>query len=183
MKTLKYFFLVLVVLAGCARFPNPLVRIRPDYSMVPEDELRAFALKVETSVFNGEREPDLGSYTSLAAENEEVRQAIRTRAARAHLIKAFLDTGFAYEQKSGTIAIIRSREYKKATDSRKRDQNALLVMSENANRWALYEALVKASNWPPAALGTVQHTFYEARVSVMNSGWKYETPDGSIVVK
>lgn len=172
--------ITLCLLAGCAGMANPFLKIKPDYSQVPEDELRSFARAVEQFVVQGEREPVFESYPSIATDDAELKQAVRTRAARAHLIQALLDSGFAYEQKSGTIAILRTREYKRATDRRKRDQDALLVMSENANRWTLYETLVKASNWPPAGLGAVQHAFYEARCDLLSPGQKYEAPDGGI---
>ena len=176
-------FIGLFFLVGCASIGNPFLKIAPDYSTVPEEELRAFATEVEQHIMQGEREPAFDSYPTIKTDQEELRQAIRTRAARAPLIKEFLDSGFAYEQKSGTIAIIRSREYKRATDRRRRDQNALLVMSENANRWTLYEALVESSHWPPAALGAVQDAFFEARRDLLSPGQKYQEPDGGIAVK
>jgi hypothetical protein len=178
--------LLLVVLftaVGCASLGNPFLNIKPDYSKVPEEELRALAQAVEKSVAQGEREPALNDYPSIKMDSEEVKQAIRTRAARAHLVQELLNTGFAYEQKSSTIATIRSREYKQATNSRKRDQDALLVMSENANRWALYEGLVKASNWSPGALGAVQDAFFQARVEILSPGQKYEGPKGETLTK
>lgn len=176
-------FIVLFLLVGCASIGNPFLKIAPDYSTVPEEELRAFAKEVEQFVILGEREPAFDKYPTINTDQEELRQAIRTRAARAHLVKELLDSGFAYEQKSGTIAIIRSREYKRATDRRQRDQNALLVMSENANRWTLYEALVESSHWPPAALGAVQDAFFEARCDLLTPGQKYQTPDGALTSK
>lgn len=169
--------------AGCASIGNPFTKLTPDYSTVPEEELRAFAGAVEQFVLQGEREPTFEDYPSIATDNEEIRQAIRTRAARAEILRELLDTGFAYEQKSGTVSIIRSRDYKRSTDKRKRDQNALLVMSENANRWTLYETLVKASHWQPGSLGAVQNAFFEARRDLLSPGQKYEGPDGNLVEK
>ena len=98
--------------AGCASIGNPFTKLTPDYSTVPEEELRAFAGAVEQFVLQGEREPTFEDYPSIATDNEEIRQAIRTRAARAEILRELLDTGFAYEQKSGTVSIIRSRDYK-----------------------------------------------------------------------
>ncbi|MFA7691637.1 MAG: DUF1318 domain-containing protein [Candidatus Hydrogenedentes bacterium] len=176
-------FSLMFLLVGCAHIGNPFTTLRPDYSIVPEDELRAFAKVVEQFVLQGEREPQLGEFPSIASDNEDVLQAIRTRAARSELLQELLDTGFAYEQKSGTISIIRSKAYKRASDKSTRDQNALLVMGENANRWTLYETLVKASGWKPGSLGAVQHAFFEARCELLSSGQRYETPDGTIVTK
>ena len=175
--------LVLVLTCGCASIGNPFTRIRPDYSTVPEEELRNFAAAVEQFVIQGEREPVFEDFPSIDTKNEEIMQAIRTRAARSQLMQEFLSSGFAYEQRGGTVAILRTRDYKKATDKRKRDQNALLVMSENANRWTLYESLVKTSNWAPGSLGAVQDAFFEARCALLSPGQTYEGPDGDLVVK
>ena len=182
-KRIVFVCAAMALTAGCASVGNPFFRLKPDYSQVPEDELRAFARSVEQFVLQGERDPVFGAYTAISTENDELRQAIRTRAARSQLVQDLLNSGFAYEQKSGTIATIRTREYKRATDRRKRDQDALLVMSENANRWTLYETLVKASNWPPGALGAVQHAFFEARRDLLSPGQKYEGPGGEMLAR
>ena len=94
-----------------------------------------------------------------------------------------LSSGFALEQKDGLIAILRSRDYKKATTSDDRDRNALVVMSENANRWSIYEGIVKFSNLSPKSLSAVQDAFFRARVELMESGQKYQDDEGKTVVK
>ena len=174
---------VLLLVSGCVSLGNPFLKLKPDYSTVPEEELKAFAAEVEQFVIDGEREPAFDTYASIVTDNEEFRQAIRMRAARSQLIQDLLNSRFAYEHKSGTIATIPTREYKRATDRRKRDQDALVVINENANRWTLYESLVKASHWQPGALGAVQDAFFNARVDLLSPGQKYQEPDGATVAK
>jgi len=176
-------FMVLILVSGCVSIGNPFLKIKPDYSTVPAEELKAFAREIEQYVVDGEREPAFDTYPSIKADNEEIQQAIRMRAARSHLIQELLNSGFAYEQKAGTIATIRTREYKRATDRHKRDQDALVVINENANRWTLYESLVKASHWQPGALGAVQDAFFEARRDLLAPGQKFQESDDSIVAK
>ena len=106
-----------------------------------------------------------------------------TRAARAALVDQLLSTGFAAEQPNGTITLLRSGEYKKATSARERDKNALVVMSENQNRWTIYEGIVKASNLRAKSLPAVQDAFYKARVELLQAGQKYEDPSGAVVEK
>lgn len=173
----------LLLATGCAGIGGTFVKLRPDYSNVPAEELRAAAVAIETAVFQGEREPQLAEYPGVVLNEAEILQAVRTRAARATLVQELLASGHAYEQKSGTIKMLNTREYKRATTSRERDQNALLVMSENQNRWTLYEGILKASEWSPGALGAVQHSFFEARFALMRPGWKYEDENGAIVSK
>lgn len=182
MKTTPYLMIALLLtLTACARITSPFTSMRPDYSNVPEAELTAFALAVEQAVRDGERNAVFEGYPGVATDNEEILQAINTRVARAELVQALLDSGHAYEQAQGTICIIRSRDYKNQTSRRERDQNALLVMSENGNRWTLYEGLLKASNWQRKSLGAVQESFFNARVQSMPSGQLYENSDGQIV--
>ncbi len=174
---------VLLAFAGCAGVTSPFVGLRPDYSKVPEDELRAAARAVEEAVSRGEREPALDAFPGVVLDTTEIRQAIRARAARAELVSNLLDTGFAYEQRNGTIKMINSREYRRGSSARERDQNALVVMSENQNRWTLYEGIRKESRWPAGALGAVQHSFYQARVAFLAPGHQYEDEQGNIVRK
>ncbi|HDP35247.1 MAG TPA: hypothetical protein ENN29_09085 [Candidatus Hydrogenedentes bacterium] len=170
----------LLLAAGCAGVGGSFIKLRPDYSKVPEAELRAAANAIEKAVQQGEREPALDVFPGVALDTPEIRQAIHTRAARVALINDLLNSGHAFEQRGGTIKILNSRDYKRSTTSRQRDQNALLVMSENQSRWTLYEGILKASQWPPGALGAVQHSFFEARVALMPGGQKYEDAQGNI---
>ena len=69
--------LVLVLTSGCASIGNPFTRIRPDYSTVPEQELRDFAAAVEQFVVQGEREPVFADFPSIDTKNEEIMQQVR----------------------------------------------------------------------------------------------------------
>jgi len=174
---------VLSLSLGCASIGSSFIKLRPDFSDVPESELRAAATAIETAVVQEVREPQLGDFPGVVLDSPEIAQSLRTRAARYSLVKKFLASGHAVEQKNGTLKIINSREYKKGTTPRERDQNALLVMGENQSRWALYEGIAKASNWPSGALGAIQQSFYEARVALLEPGVKYEDADGNVAIK
>ncbi|MCK5862962.1 MAG: DUF1318 domain-containing protein [Candidatus Hydrogenedentes bacterium] len=174
---------VLLVSIGCARMGSSFIKMRPDYTQVPEVELRAAAAALEKAAIQGEQEPNLDGFAGVVLDTPEIAQAIRTRALRASLFADLVESGHVYEQKNGTIKIINSREYKRVASSKERDRNAVLVMSENQNRWTLYEGVVEASQWSPGALAAVQHCFYEARVALMKAGGKYEDEQGNIVVK
>jgi hypothetical protein len=171
------------LLCGCGTISSSFGRMSPDYANVPADALKTAASNIEKAVKKGNRELVLTNLDGLALDSPEINQAVRTRAARAELIGKLLATGFAVEQKDGLISVMRSREYKKATTSDERDRNALLVMSENANRWSMYEGMVKLSNLAPRALSTVQDAFYRARVELLESGQKYQDDSGQTVVK
>ena len=172
--------LVLVAgLSGCHTF----VKMKPDYAELPVDTLREIAVQIEQAVKDGEREPQIEDRGGVVLSTDTIKQAIRTRAARAHLVEAFLQTGHAWERRNGMLEIIRSREYKKFGTSRDRDRNAMVIMGEGADRWALYEGIIDAGNFPGKSLGAVQRIFFEARLEVLSDGVKYEDESGNVAYK
>ncbi len=171
------------LLCGCAAISSTFGHAKPNYSTVPADALKKAAQTIERAVKDGNRDLVLADQDILKFSAPEIVQAIRTRAARAQLVTKLLSTGFAVEHKDGLIDILRGRDYKKATTSDERDRNALLVMSENANRWSIYEGVVKFSKLPPRSLSAVQDAFFQARVELLVSGQKYQDDAGKTVVK
>lgn len=159
------------------------VHVAPDYSALPQEELMKTAQYIEEKIWAGEREPDLSKNTGINLDTPQIKQAIRTRAVRQELIKDLLDKGFVYEQNGGLIAIQRNNAYKRSTTRQQRDKNALVVMGENSDRWALYEGILKANNYPPKSLSAIQDTFYRARIQCLQQGHKYQTPNGKIIQK
>jgi hypothetical protein len=153
----------------------------PDYADIPVEGLRTIATDIERAVVDGVREPSLTSQDGIVVNSEAIQQAIRTRAARSELITAFRDTGHVAEMRNGLIDIIGSREYEKSTRRGDRARNALLIMSENDDRWILYESILNDNNFPPRSLGAVQRTFYEARITVLSNGQRYEDESGELV--
>ena len=172
MKMLVGSLIIGFCIAGCST-TNSLVHLAPDYSELPVDELRVLATEIETVVSAGREEFTLENTGGLAMGDSAIQQAIRTRAIRHPLISELLDTGFAAEGRNGLIAIKRSSAYKKATSSRQRDRDAMLVMSENRNRWTIYEGLQEANGWSPGSLSAVQETFFRARVPLMKAGQQH----------
>lgn len=183
MRTNVAWVLVVVMGAGCSSLSNPLARMKPDYSLLPVEAMRTVAQEIETAVAKGERNPKIPNQGGIVVNTDDLRQAIRTRAARAALISSLLDTGFAYEDNHGLITILRTAAYKKSGTSQDRDRNAVAVISENQSRWALYEGIIKASHLSPKALGAVQAIFHSARVNVLKEGQKYQDKTGKIQVK
>lgn len=174
MKNSVVFVLTVLVLAGCST-TNAFISMKPDYSALPADDLKAVAASIETIVAEGQEEFTLESIGGLVVDTPEIHQAVRTRAIRQPLVSEFLDGGFGIEEDNGLIAVQRSGAYKKATTSQQRDREALVVMSENKNRWTIYEGLLKANNWPPASLSAIQETFFQVRVPLLKSGQQHES--------
>ncbi|MBX7257097.1 MAG: hypothetical protein K1Y02_12110 [Candidatus Hydrogenedentes bacterium] len=173
------FFVALTMLCGCHTF----MKMKPDYADMPADSIRAVAAEIEAAIQEGNREPQIADRDGVVVNTDAVKQAIRTRAIRYELIKAFLETGHAAEMNNGLVNVIRSREYKKFGTSRDRNRTALLIVSENGDRWAIYEGILKASNFRGKSLNAIQDVFYQERVKLLPSGLKYQDESGKIVAK
>lgn len=172
-----------IVVAGCQSVPNPFVHMTPDYSEVPTEQVEAVAAEIEAAVASGNRDFSLSDRDGLIVADERVIQGVRTRIARSELIGEFLDSGHAWERSNGLVAILRTREYKKAKRRREKDRDALLIVSENQDRWAIYEGLVNANNLSPRALSAIQEIFYKARIPLLDEGNAYEDLSGNLVRK
>ncbi len=164
---------------GCHSF----VRMKPDYAELPADALREIASSIEQAVADGVRSPSLPSLDGIVLSGDAVTQSIRTRAARSELIVGFRETGHAAEMRNGTIKIMNSREYKKESRRGDRSRNALLIMSENNDRWTLYEGLVEDNNFPPRSLSAIQRIFFEARVETLGPGQHFEDANSDLVAQ
>jgi len=182
MRNMTIALALVLALAGC-NTANPFVRLAPDYSEVPKEALEEVALAVEEAVARGDREAVIEGRDGIVLDTPEIRQALRVRAARYEVVRDLLDTGHLYEGASGTIYIERTSAYKKAYSGSQRDRHAMVVQEENKSRWTLYEGIVRASNLSPRALSAVQETFFQARLSLMKPGQRYEDPSGAIVSK
>ncbi len=175
--------LLVAVAGGCQSVVQPFVSLKPDYTKLPADTLREIAREIETAVAEGNRDPQIADRDGIVVSDDVVRQAIRTRAARNERLSEFRATGFAYEKRNGLAEVRTGRDYQRATSRRERDRNALLVMSENQDRWALYEGIQDASRLAPAALPAIQRIFYEERIKLLPPGQPYEDDSGNIVTK
>lgn len=175
--------LSLVIVAGCHTVTNPFVHQKPDYEGVPMDALKAVALAVEQAVERGDRDAVIADQGGIVLNDQVIRQAIRTRAIRSVLVNEMRSSGFASEKRNGLLYILRSGNYRKATTSKDRDRDAGIVMSENSDRWTLYEGILQASNLPSRSLSAVAEAFFEARIQCMANGQAYEDASGALVVK
>ncbi len=171
-----------ITLVGCQSIGVPFLAARPDYSEVPVETLREVARDIERIVADEQREFTLADRSGIVVSAEDVRHAIRTRAARHELLSMLLDSGHAWERRHGHVWIIRTREYRDFGTSRDRDRYALMVDGESADRWTIYEGIVRDSNLSPKALPAVQRIFFEERVRLMAPGQKYETESGEVAV-
>ena len=185
----KFSVLVTLLIVGCSTSSVPLMggggpfNSTPDYTSLNEEATRAFAQRVERAVVDGNRDFVLEDTDDLVVNTPAIAQSVRTRAARNELVSKFMDTGFVYERRGGLVSIITNGDYKRSTERLERDRNALLVMGENKNRWALYEEILEANNFPRKALPAIRTIFFETRVALLRAGQQYEDSTGKLVSK
>lgn len=173
----------LVALPACQTLTTPFTAGRPDYSTLPEAEMRQVAAAIEQMVAAGDREASLPSVAGVVLDTESIHHAVRTRAARVHLVEELRASGVAWERRDGMLHMRSVPGYRQATTRRERDRNALVSYSENQNRWELYEGIVRANNLRPRALDAVKAIFAEARFELLGPGEFYEGPDGDVWVR
>ena len=186
LRRVSHAFAMTAVLAGCvggSALVAPFTRNAPDYSALPAEGMREIAREIEGQVVDANRSPELRNREGLIVDSEDIVQALRARAARVHLVNAFLDTGHGWERRDGRLWVIRSEAYKASGTSRTRDLDALMVNGENRNRWTVYEAIIDNSGLPSKALSAIEEIFFEARLELMGPGQKYESEDGETVAK
>ena len=165
MKKTVSILILAMFLAGCNSMGNisvPFMHAKPDYNALNADALREVATQIENAVNAGNREAVIEGKDTIVVSGDTVKQAIHTRAARAQLVNEYLESGLVKEQPNSLIAIVKSGEYKKIS-TKDRDRVALVVMSENGDRWALYEGIVKDSHLKGGARAAVQDIFYKVR--------------------
>lgn len=152
----------------------------PNFSLVPESDLRAVAYEIEREVAAGNRQAELHDHGGIVVDTPALRQAVRTRAARSAIVSDLLDTGHVWERRNGRIWIIRSSEYKAFGTKQDRNRHALIVASENRDRWLLYESIIKNNKLSSKALAAVQSIFFDERIKFLKPGQKYETRSGGV---
>ncbi|MFP4499595.1 MAG: hypothetical protein ACLFTT_01220 [Candidatus Hydrogenedentota bacterium] len=185
----KHLSLLLVVVCtavclapGCRSTIGSFVHLRPDYAGLPTQTLEATAAEIEAAVEDGNRAAELADREDCVL-SANVRQAIRTRAARIELVDRLRDAGFAYERRNGRLSLLRSSAYKKATTRQDRDRNAMLIMGENDDRWVIYEGILDANGYPPKSLSAIQAIFFETRKDLLDPGQLYENEAGDPITK
>lgn len=71
-----------LLMAGCASVVRPFTSLKPDFKVLPADAMREVARDVERAVQDGNRAPEIAGREGIVTTSDEVKQAIRTRAAR-----------------------------------------------------------------------------------------------------
>ena len=115
---------------------------------LPADTLKRIALQIERAVQRGDRDPVIADRDGIVVNSDEVRQAIRARAARSELLNEIRDTGHAWERRDGLLYLRRTKEFKAFGTPGLRQRYASVVFHENDSRWTLYESILRDGDFP-----------------------------------
>ncbi|MFP4171909.1 MAG: hypothetical protein ACLFV4_03255 [Candidatus Hydrogenedentota bacterium] len=169
-----------LALMGCVTVPGVGSELRPDFDAVPEQTLRQAAREIEEAVLAADEDYVPQARDDLMLDTELIRQTVRTRVLRGERVNELRDTPWAYEQRSGVLALRRGRDYRNETTPEQRRQHAALVYRENDSRWTLYEAIRESNDLGARGYDAIRLAFFEARVEAMPTGQLYEGPDGEL---
>lgn len=172
--------LTISLLFGCVSITGITTRSATQLDDFPQDALRLIASEIERAVLEGNRDASFADSAEVIINDPAILLAIRTRAARSELVLDFLRTGHAWERQDGRIWILHSKEYRKDGNARAKDRDAVVVMSENKNRWTLYEGIIQQNGWSPRTLPAVEKVFFDERLKLLTHGIKYETDEGDV---
>ena len=175
MKKYLVIFLLLSLLPACAL----LGKGKP----FPEDSVKKLAANIEEAVRSENRDVKLPETDEVKASSPDLMQVLRTRAARYPAYKELMDAGYGYEERGGLVAIHTSKEYRKATKSNERARHALVVLQENNDRWAMYDAILKENRMGSGKQKQLRAIFTQVRNTGMPEGWLYQDENGKVVAK
>jgi hypothetical protein len=175
-------FSLLILLSSCSTTQS-FIRMAPDYSTLPVDALTQAAREIEGIVKEGNADFNIADREGLIVDTPTLHQAIRTRALRSPLVDELRDGGHSYESSNGLLYIRTNGAYQAATTKLQRNRNAMMVISENQDRWLLYEGIIEAGHFPQSALSAIEDAFFKARAELMTPGQLIKGADGKIAEK
>jgi len=173
---------LLFAAAGCKSVSIPLVRSEADYENLPVESVSKAADFIEEQVREGNRTPELMDEPDLVIDTPEIKQALRSRAARAYLIEELLDSGHMLEQSDGKIAILRTAAYKASGSKRDKDRHAMIIISENRDRVIVYDSIRRSNDMSSAARSAIEEIFFSARKAYLSPGHKFRIDGGEVQV-
>jgi hypothetical protein len=183
LKRIWFGVFAVLFLPACATVQSVVSTVTPDYNEFSSDAMLQAAIMMEQGVIDGVREPELPDVPGINMDAPEIKQALRSRAARVHLVQEILFSGHSREQQNGKVAIIRSNAYKNSKNSKQKDRDALFIISENRDRDLLYSSIEDANSLSPAGRSAVVKLFAKARVQLMPENQKYQDESGDTRVK
>jgi len=130
-----------------------------------------------------------GPDAPIAVENEpgfeadvpEVVEIVERRQSRALVVAEFKDKGYIGETARGLIKYVRNPDC--GRDSRLHARVAYLILAENNDRWAMYEALADANGLSASGRKRIQLLFHQVRIDLAQPGHLIQLTRGADWIK
>ena len=159
-----------LILSGCALFSQ-----EPE---IADDPILQVARAIEQAVMTTPDSPaaieDQGAFT---ANVPEVVQILHRRQLRAPVVAEFKDKGYIGESARALIKYVRNPDC--GRDSKLHARVAYLILSENDDRWALYEALADANGLSASGRKRIQSLFHQVRSDLARPGHLVQLEPGA----
>ena len=149
--------LLWLLIVGCAA----LSREPP----LPEESVTKIAAAIEQTVLTGaEAGITVEDAPGFKARLFEVVQAMQARQARVETVTEFKQKGYVGEGARGLIKYVKNDECR--ADARLHDRVANVILSENADRWRIYETLARENRLSTRGRKRIQAIFHQVRIEV-----------------
>ena len=152
---------MLLIAAGCAAISK-----EPE---VPEEALKRAVAAIEQAVIEG-----AGTAVEVAAEPEfkvnvqAIEPAVRSRQSRSKIVAEFKQKGYVGENARGLLKYVKNPDCQK--DGQLHTRVANVILSENADRWRIYEALARENHLSGTGRKHIQTIFREVRIELAQPG-------------
>jgi len=153
-------YLLLFAVAGCAAFSKQ--------PTMPEASIEEAATVIERTVIEGETPVVVNDRPGFKVRSPEVAMAVMGRQARIAIVMEFKRKGYVGECARSLLKYVENPECRK--DSRLHGRVANLIMSENADRWRIYEELAKLNRQSGSGRKRIQAAFHKARIDLARPG-------------
>lgn len=165
---------LLLAAAGCAAFSR-----QPE---VPEEAMRRAATAIERAVLEGaDSEIAFEDQPEFKGAAREVERAVRSRQSRIGVVGEFKQKGYVGENARGLLKYVKNSECQK--DSRLHTRVANVILSDNGDRWRIYETLARENHLSGSGRKRIQTIFHEVRIELARPGDLLQLTDGAAWTK
>ncbi len=151
---------LLLVVTGCAALS--------DRVEVPEEALQEAAVAIERTVVGGEASVVLKDQPEFKARSPEIMLAMMGRQARIGIVTEFKRQGYVGENARALLKYVKNAACQK--DSTLHARVANVILSENADRWRIYEELARLNGLSGSGRKSIQAAFHRARIELARPG-------------
>jgi hypothetical protein len=135
---------------------------------VPEAAVHEVATAIERTVIEGEASVALEDQPDFKARSPEIALAMMGRQSRIGIVTEFKRKGYVGECARSLVKYVKNPDCQK--DSKLHSRVAYVIVSENTDRWRIYEELRKMNRVSGSGRKRIQAIFHEVRLELARPG-------------